>query len=123
MKVAFVASNPSRVGSHSPAIKNFKKWIKVLGLFQPVKFFNVSNSVTPNNRPLKKSEYELGRLILDVHGYERVVALGTTASNALEMIGVPHFRFPHPSPKNRVLNDSLHVEAILAECKKFILSI
>lgn len=119
-KVAFVGSNPSHAGPDSPAIKTLRKWWDGLVITNSAAFFNVSNKVTPNNRPLKTSEYELGRLMVDLLGYERVVALGNTASNALERLGVPHFRLPHPSPRNRVLNDQLHVEAILAECKKFI---
>lgn len=89
-----------------------------MGISEP-QFVNVSAKVTPNNRPLKKSEYELERLKRDVRG-RRVVALGSTASDALRRIGVDHFRLPHPSPRNRKLNDPSYVEELLNECRKFL---
>ena len=120
MRIAFVASNPSHAGPDSPAKKNFYRWLGRIKPPGPVFFFNVSNEVTPENRPLKKSEYELERLSDDLRGMHRVVALGATAEDALDRLGIKHFKLPHPSPRNRVLNDPDLVERLLAECKAYL---
>lgn len=91
-----------------------------MGITDEVAFFNVSTEVTPNNRPLRKSEYQLGRLVRDLSPYDKVVALGRTASEALGLIGVAHFRLPHPSPRNRQLNDKLSLRVSLLECKCYL---
>lgn len=119
MRVVFVGSNPSHAGSESPAKQNFYKWLKVLKIEHAI-FINVSNRVTSDNRPLKKSEYELTRLECDLVGYRKVVALGSTASDALERLRVHHFKLPHPSPKNRALNDKNNVDRLLSECKIYL---
>lgn len=118
--IAFVASNPSNLGPDSPAKKNLFKWVRAMKVSQGYAFFNVSNEPTPSNRPLKRSEFQLGRLMKDLTGAKRVVALGETASIALNKLGVAHFKLPHPSPKNRVLNDKNHVEALLRDCAKYL---
>lgn len=84
------------------------------------KFFNVANLVTENNRPLKKSEYELDRLQSDLCGVERVVALGNTAEDALKKLGIIYFKLPHPSPRNRLLNDRESIDSLLYKCKMYL---
>ena len=120
MRIAFVGSNPSHLGPDSPAKVVFREWIKTFELEVGYSFFNVSNEVTPDNRPLKKSEYELERLRTDLRGIRKVVALGTTASDALDRLGINHFKLPHPSPKNRALNDRAEVESALIRCRQFL---
>jgi len=120
MRIAFVASNPSHLGTESPAKQNLYRWIKKLNLKVGYSFFNVSNSVTPDNRPLKKSEYELLRLKEDLRGIRKVVALGATAADALSQLGIACFELPHPSPKNRVLNDKCAIETTLEECRLYL---
>lgn len=127
--VLFVGSNPSSlnkdpsipfVGSKSE--DNLKSWLKFLIPSGMYRIVNVSDKVTKDNRPLKKSEYEL--LQLSIHALnpsiDRVVALGNTASDALDEIGIKHFKLPHPSPRNRFLNNKIQVQAVLDECKKYI---
>lgn len=120
MRVAFVGSNPSHSGPNSPAKQNLFKWVKFLQLEVGYSFYNVSERVTPGNRPLKKSEYDLERLRDQLRGCGKVVALGATAADALNKLGVAHFKLPHPSPKNRVLNDKLLIESTLRECRNYL---
>lgn len=119
MDVVFVASNPSHLGPDSPAKKNFYKWVGALGA-DIYTFHNVSNRVTPGNRPLKRSEYELDRLRNELGNATKIVALGNTASDALNKLGVKHFKLPHPSPRNRLLNDAQLIDDLLILCKKYL---
>jgi len=46
------------------------------------------------------------------------VALGNNASRAL--YGIPHFKLPHPSPKNRKLNDKEFIASELQKCYSYL---
>jgi hypothetical protein len=120
MRVAFIGSNPSHLGPDCPAKKTFHKWWSSMELDGVGLFFNVSNEITPGNRPLKKSEYELERLKLDLSGFTQVVALGNTAADALDRLGIVYFKLPHPSPRNRKLNDKTYINALLRNCKDYL---
>lgn len=52
--------------------------------------------------------------------YRRVIALGNFASDALKKSGIEHYKLPHPSPRNRMLNDPEKICQILQECSKYI---
>lgn len=122
MKVAFVASNPSHNDS-PPTLKNLEKWKSVIELTNyDVRFFNVSNEITEGNRPLKSSEYQLDRLRVDVSEFDVLVALGNTASHALRKLKLPHFKLPHPSPRNRQLNDPADIQNRLEKCREYVKS-
>lgn len=49
-----------------------------------------------------------------------IVALGNKASERLNLVHIPHFKLPHPSPKNRKLNNKTYVEEQLRLCKGYI---
>jgi hypothetical protein len=117
--IVFVGSNPSHMGQKSPAIHNLKKWLECMRITE-YRFANVSDKVTPDNRPLKKSEYELDQLYRKIMGHSKIVALGSTASDALDRLGVAHFRLPHPSPRNRQLNDERHIASLLKACMRYL---
>lgn len=51
----------------------------------------------------------------------KVVALGNEASKELLKFDVPHFVLPHPSPRNRKLNDKKFEKTSLELCSKYIL--
>jgi hypothetical protein len=53
-------------------------------------------------------------------GYNKVIALGGFPSAVLDRINITHFRLPHPSPRNRVLNDKVELGRILDECKRYV---
>lgn len=54
-----------------------------------------------------------------LHNY-KIVALGNNASKRLAKYNIPHFKLPHPSGRNRQINDKSYIEAKLTECKKYI---
>lgn len=47
-----------------------------------------------------------------------VIALGNKASERLK--NDPHFKLPHPSGRNRQINDKEFIEKKLMECKEYI---
>lgn len=47
-----------------------------------------------------------------------IVALGNVASKALGK--TPHFKLPHPSGRNRLLNDKKFVESRVLKCKEYV---
>jgi uracil-DNA glycosylase len=51
----------------------------------------------------------------------KIIALGVEASQALVNHGVArYFRLPHPSGRNRKLNNKQYLAEVLAECKKWL---
>lgn len=49
-----------------------------------------------------------------------VVALGNKASDRLTKMGIEHFKLPHPSGRNRKLNDPKFVDSELEKCKNYL---
>ena len=53
--------------------------------------------------------------------FDKIIALGNVASNALKKVGVDHFKMPHPSPLNRQLNDKQFEKTMIKECYNYIM--
>lgn len=116
--ILFVGSNPSRASTTEAAFHGSTKSSKILTAWtenvRGIKMHvNVLNKKTENNRPLKTSEIQLNLDLLksNIEGIspDHVVALGKTASKALTLLGIKHYEMPHPSGKNRKLNDKKFV--------------
>lgn len=56
----------------------------------------------------------------DDFNFHPVIALGEEASRALTKSNIKHFKLPHPSGRNRILNDKSFVMKKLIECKKWL---
>lgn len=48
------------------------------------------------------------------------VALGNNASRVLENMEIPHFKLPHPSPRNRMLNNKKLIASELKKCYLYL---
>lgn len=60
-----------------------------------------------------------------VHYYrpeDTTVALGNNASKRLTQLGIKHFKLPHPSSRNRQINDKAFIEKKLQECREWLKS-
>lgn len=51
-----------------------------------------------------------------------IIALGAEADKALTKFGIPHYTLPHPSGRNRVLNDKNELTRLLGGCKSYIVA-
>lgn len=130
MKVLFVGSNPS-VKNVDPEVAfkgarsydNLVRWISTLNVEDYI-LVNVLDEVTTNNRPLTRSEIKRAVKSLSAKlatlKFDKVVALGASASVALKLLKVTHYRLPHPSSRNRQLNSKVFVDKQLEECKVFL---
>lgn len=127
MRILVVGSNPSksqrsRKPFHGAKCEaTLRRWLERIGSHDYV-LANVSNAVTPGNRALRVSEFDLDRLrklVLDLKPHH-VIALGRTAERALANMELLCIPMPHPSGLNRKLNDRDYVEKMLVSVKEWI---
>jgi len=50
----------------------------------------------------------------------RFIALGVNASKRMQELKLEHYSLPHPSPKNRTLNNKKYVKSQLLKCKRWL---
>ena len=110
--------------SKSASGKVFHKWIEDLTLREDeYKVVNLIDRVTEGNRPLKASditEAEFHIICEHIRNADKIVALGSAVSKFLEDHNVEHFKLPHPSPRNRQLNDKEFIKNELKACREYI---
>lgn len=85
-----------------------KEWVEVLGL----DVYCLTNSYG-----IKDTRF-INRMHVSYKA--TIVALGNNASKRLTSINIPHFKLPHPSGRNRQINDRAFIASRLDECKKYI---
>ena len=90
--------------------QRLKEWISFLvGHFD---FFMAYHIVNSTDEDFSESlEYAKEKRI-------PIVALGNNASKALG--DLPHFKLPHPSGRNRQINDALFIKMKLSECQDWL---
>jgi uracil-DNA glycosylase len=125
MKVLFVGSNPSSkntdpgvpfIGTHSFSI--LQEWAKFLNLKDGEwDVMNASDRVLKGNERLHIKDFNLERLNKAVDRNTLPIALGKNAAKALEKCGILYLRLPHPSGRNRALNDKEKIETMLLAVK------
>jgi hypothetical protein len=90
--------------------KRLMAWIEQLVKRRPV-----WRDCELHNRIDERFEFHKARALY--FGYH-LIALGNNASKALK--GIPHFKLPHPSGRNRQINDKEFIKKKLLECKKWL---
>lgn len=118
MKVLVVGMNPSGrdlKDKKGPTLKKLESWMDQVGV-QHFSFMNTFDE--PGETKLTKVDFK--RLCKVAEDYDKIVALGGFVSSALNTINVSHFKMPHPSPLNRLLNDKTFEQNILKECKEYL---
>lgn len=112
-RVLFVGMNPARKPkTKSGAIRRLEKWASLFGA-EPHSFVNCAHD--PESLSV---DWELLAGCCEHH--EKIVALGRFASGCLRKLGINHFEMPHPSGRNRLLNDPEFEKRKLAECRAYL---
>ena len=113
IKVVFVGDAPSSKNIDpnvafigTPSHKNLIGWLAKL---------NCNDYILINSN----TEYNLEK-IAALSKENKIVALGKKAGDRLAKIEVAHFKMPHPSPLNRILNDESKVNEFLEMCREYI---
>ena len=116
-KVLVIGINPSdkKVIAKNSTLHRLENWMDHLGLW----VFSFIN-VIPEPGCYKKEDIDYDRLRKVCHGHNKILALGSFVSEALDKIEVPHYKLPHPSPLNRQLNDKQYEDQVLVECGKYL---
>jgi uracil-DNA glycosylase len=108
-------NNPRAAKFRNHTIDRLNQWCDELGITH----YGFVNAVTHQGE-CKIKDVDFARLKECVNGQVAVIALGVFASKCLEIINRSHFRLPHPSPRNRLMNDKEFIKNALTECKEFL---
>jgi len=119
LKILLVGDKPSSknkdpnvafVGTKS--FTTIQQWLKAMGL--------ENSKIVMINRVDPRFHILVIQATLD---HYKIIALGTEAKKALEHLGVANFFcLPHPSGRNRKLNNKKFVAELLQQCKRWIVS-
>jgi len=112
--VVFVGDKPSRTNVDSRiafvGAKCFPRLVEWIRFLKP-DYYVCYNISTPE---------DFGKIEnLKSAGF-KVVALGAKAAEILDGYNIVHFQLPHPSGRNRLLNDRAYVERELKVCYDYI---
>lgn len=119
MKVLVIGMNPSikptLKGKPNATFRKLEGWMDQLN----VHHFSFCNTFDdPSEAKLSKVDFQ--RLCTLIQDYDKIIALGGFVSESLNRINVTHFKMPHPSPLNRLLNDKTYEKRIVEQCKEYI---
>ncbi len=131
-KVIFVGSNPSEASPDLSAFhpktqsgKRLQEWIEQADISEAVSL-NVCWEKTSNNRALTIEEQEdlaynlENRIRNHMEAGSKVIALGKTAARTLSSTGLEFLEMPHPSRRNRKLNNPVYTNEQIKKLKKYI---
>ncbi len=133
MKVLILGSNPS-TSSTSPLAfdlstksgRTLAGWLRITSIDSNIVMYNVSNTYTIGNRPLRQNEMgmNLARILdaVNMERPDRIVAVGKIASKALTLLRLSFFELPHPSGCNRLLNDPKFIEEKIKGLRDYFLN-
>jgi len=108
-------NNPKAFHYKNHTIDRLHKWCDELG----IKNFSFMNCVQERGN-VSFRDVEWNVLEETARSHDKVIALGSFASSCLDRINISHFKLPHPSPRNRLMNDKEYVTQTLGECKDYI---
>lgn len=117
MRVLVVGMNPSIRSSKksSPTLKKLNELMTDCGIHH-YSFINTPDETDT----VVKAQIDRACLKAFSKSYDKVIALGNFASEVLNTISVPHFKLPHPSPRNRLLNHKLFEVRVVNGCREYV---
>ncbi len=135
MKILIIGLNPSRKnlnpiipfdGTQSGVVLN--RWIEHLQIkYDELTFLNLCDEVESDskNMTLKKLRKNLNKKLelIQEMSPDLIITLGMKVRSVVTTDVLPSYRFldmPHPSPRNRILNDKVKMNNFLNMSKKFI---
>lgn len=101
--ILVIGEKPSTKTKNNPTIRNLHRWLDFMDI-KTVSFTNISDP----------------EWMSIANKYDIIIALGRKASDELEKYGIIHFMLPHPSPRNRQLNNKSFIEEQLTSCKAYM---
>lgn len=108
-------NNPKAFKYKNHTIDRLNQWADHLG----VKHYGFVNCVSKRGDcKVKDADFDLIQEC--VTPSTKVIALGSFAGACLDRINISYFRLPHPSPRNRQMNDKEYVQNVLNACKEYI---
>jgi hypothetical protein len=111
VKVIFVGDKPKaknkKAFQDAGCAEKLGRWASQIGALE----------VHMTNRVLKRMPKEVLKLMKKEY---KVVALGKAAEKALKKLKVPHYPMPHPSGRNRLLNDTEYEAFVVDDCKRWL---
>lgn len=126
-RVIFVGSNPSQArkldGAFTPDTRSgavLREWIRAANVGRWITM-NIVDYITKDNKPLNKTEIlsSIPHIKLALGNYTKIVAVGKTAHEALNIAGIQHLEIPHPSGLNRKLNDPHYVAECIEKLRQY----
>lgn len=119
INIVVVGQNPGNNKSahyyKNHTMDRLKQWMSDIH----VQFFSFVNCLHDKGQTqMKDVDYDF--LYECVKDADKIIALGNFASACLEHINISHYKLPHPSPRNRVLNDKMKLMKTLEECERFV---
>lgn len=120
MMPLFVGLNPSKHPGadwkNNPSFSKLYDWIERIGI-RHFSFVNVSHI----GGVFDKNTIDVAFLgqVIDKHN-GAVIALGREVAHVLQHMRISHFKMPHPSPLNRLLNDTDYEEEMLYQLKCYL---
>lgn len=118
-KVIIIGLNPSkaRAVKRGSALNRLNQWADRVGL--PI--FSFTNLTDDPDWDFKFKSLDKDFVVQSVQNYDIIVALGTGVANHLKRFGLKDvFVLPHPSPRNRQLNDPTYIETKLNNLREYI---
>lgn len=109
------SNKPTLKGKPNATFRKLESWMSHCN----VQHFSFCNTFDDPSEA-KYSKVDFQRLCTLTKGYDKIIALGGFVSGSLNKIDVPHFKLPHPSPRNRLLNDKAYERKIINECKDYL---
>lgn len=119
VKVLVIGMNPSTKptlkGKPNATFRKLESWMDSLD----VHYFSFCNTFDDPSEA-KFSKVNHWRLVELSTGADKIIALGGFVSTTLNKLGIEHFKMPHPSPRNRLLNDKMYEKKIVKQCKAYL---
>lgn len=113
--ILFVGDKPSK--KMKPDAQPFEGAACEKRLMEWIKFLNVDDYKFMNSYNWFMNETTYGG---GFRYFNTFIALGNEASKILTKDGISHFKLPHPSGRNRQVNDKELIAKKLAECKAWL---